>query len=389
MKQYIVRLIKYTPLVLTFFLPPTTSQSAESSITSRTSITTEYNDNIRLTTVSQESDFAVKANAGVRVDIYDEKNNLYFYPRIRASRYSRDHFLDSNDYLIDLSYSQSGKKMLWRTDAGYVKDTALTSEFKNSGLVHVRADRTKWDLKQALNIQVGPRSRLKFDFGITDVGYDAEISSGLVDYRFISANGEFRINMDELNNMGFRLYASKVKAAEISNKISNYGLQISHQMKISQLLSINSALGFRISTSEFNNQIATESNNKNGYVASVTISRNDEYGDQALSVKRSVDPSSIGTLVQRDSLSADYTTEIGPELSTSFGISYSRQQALQTLSTSIDRKYGQFTGRLSWRFSPTWYLWAIYRFQIQKFDEASDSATSNLLGLTIGYNGTW
>jgi hypothetical protein len=104
-------------------------------------------------------------------------------------------------------------------------------------------------------------------------------------------------------------------------------------------------------------------------------------------VSRTVDPSGIGVLVQRDQWQLTREQRFSDLWSGSADVYWVVNQDLQSVAANQDRHYRYATLRLSRVLTRTWRVDAQYSYSWQRYAGEIDHAERNILMLGVHYSG--
>ena len=152
------------------------------------SLKTEYDDNKRLTALPHDNTFGSILGVKGKLGIQTEKTVVDLTPRARFSKYSSEDTdedkLDSNDYFLDLNSLWVTERFLWGLNGKYSRDTSLTSELEDTGLVQTSKKRKKVDFNPTLVYEFNEWTNLQFAIDFTRVEYKDAALVRLIDYDF-------------------------------------------------------------------------------------------------------------------------------------------------------------------------------------------------------------
>lgn len=131
-------------------------------------------------------------------------------------------------------------------------------------------------------------------------------------------------------------------------------------------------------------------------IANLALVYSGQHRHFALSYSRSVSPSSLGQLLEFNSVSMKYDLKLTREWSLNLGADYSQNQAVgqSLLQAGRGRSYYSASAGLAWKFAREWQLSFSYRYRWQRYDSQdvyadgslADERDSNTLMLYLNYN---
>lgn len=339
----------------------------------------EYTDNLQL--IPGYSNWMVGgvANAGVRAQLTDEFGYLRLSPSLRSTRYDSVEPLNGDDQLFDLTWLRRGERSEWRIDGNWTRDTTLTSELAVSGLVQGRKRRVASYIAPSYSYILSARQSIGAGVTYTKVNYKDAALTGLVDYDYINANLNWGYRWSEKTTISSLLFASRMEAQKVDNRLESSGAQVRLTTSFSERWSGAFSVGGRHTEGS-----TLPSGGVQGWLAEASMNRKDEYGSWGGAISRTIDPSGVGTLVQRDQLVLTRDQALSPMWRLGLSASFIENKDVQTL-VAVNRRYRNGAMRLSRVVTPDWYLDLVYSYDWQKYAEQSGEAERNVILLGIRY----
>jgi len=342
----------------------------------------EYSDNLQLIPGHSQGIVGGVMNAGMRLKRADERGSLTVAPSLRATRYDSTEPLDSNDQDITGAWSRRGELGEWRMDAEWTRDTTLTSELEVSGLVQTRKRRLQRYLAPSFSYAVSPRSTLTVDAAYTAVAYGDAQFTGLVNYKYASTDLNWAYQWSEKTTVTGTIYGTRLKVAQLDSRTDTTGVQARLDSALSERWDGELSAGVR--RSDGSGLAATVGK---GWLMDISATRKDEVGQWRLGVSRTVDPSGIGVLVQRDQWQVTREQQLNDWWRGSAGVYWVINKDLQSVAANQDRHYRYATLRLSRVLTRTWRVDAQYSYAWQRYAGEIDHAERNIFMLGIHYSG--
>lgn len=360
-QQPSINLGKYTAALLLICLPPDVI-AIEWLAKSEVSLKAEYNDNKRLTTLPHDSTLGSILGIKGRLGILTENTEMDLTPRARFSKYSRDDTgedsLDSNDYFLDLNSVWATERMLWGLNGKYSRDTSLTSELEDTGLVQTRKRREKVDLDPTLVYELNEWTNLQFAIDFALVEYKNAALTGLVDYSFKTVNITLLRETGEREKLNISLSASRFEAVDINSLSDHFGLVAVYKRNLAN--SLDTEIKFGLRRSEFKtNQI----NKDNGVTFKLGVTKKHEYTNWKSELSRLIKPSGFGSVLQKDRFSVNATQFLTDTLRAFVSVSALKNKELESIAANINRVYKQFEVQLHWQLTEKWSMRSSYRYR--------------------------
>lgn len=342
----------------------------------------EYNDNILLIPSVRDQVTGGVARAGLRVQRSDELGFFRVSPTLRATRYDSAEPLDSNDQFVDATWVRRGELGRWRVDANWSRDTTLTSELEITGLVQTRKRRMAYYVAPSYTYALSPRNTLGWNLAYSSAEYENALFTGLVDYTFINGGLSWGYSWSEQTVISVAALASRMEAEKINNTLDSTGVQIQMDTNITERWGATLSGGFR--HSESNRRGAGGSSD--GWLANASMNRKDEYGLWRVGLSRTVDPSGIGTLVQRDQLSLARDQALSPYWHLNARVHLASVEDVQRLGVRINRDYRSGSLKLSRVITPGWAIEMIYSYDWQQYARQTTEAERNIVMVGLRYD---
>ena len=341
----------------------------------------EYNDNILLIPNQRNGVMGGMVNAGVRLQRSEELGFLRLAPSLRSTRYDTSEPLDSNDQLIDATWSRRSELGQWRVDANWTRDTTLTSELEITGLVQSRKRRVAYYVAPSYKYAVTPRNLVGVDLVYTSAKYEDADFTGLVDYTYVRSAANWGYQWSERTVVSGILTASRMEAEQINNTVDSTGAQLQLNTNFSERWDGTFSAGLRHSKPT---RAGTASSK--GWLADARMNRKDDYGAWRIGLSRTVDPSGIGTLVQRDQLTLAREQALSPLWHLSASVYVASNQDVQTVGLSTNRDYRNSLLKLSRLLTPAWSTELSYSYDWQQYTGQTGEAERNIIMLGVRYD---
>ena len=344
----------------------------------------EFNDNRRLTLEPHESMWGTIVEGGVNVGAMSPRVELALSPLLRFSDYSGGENITYNDQFLNGALKIKNEKALWTLSGNYTRDTTIVSELEDSGLVQFDNRRESYDLKPSWTRAISSRINVGLSLSYRDVSYEDGLEIGLFDYTVRSLSGDIGFAVSEKRQVGFAVFGSTFDVVDIDYVSDSYGVQLSITSNLSERIQTNITGSLRYS--DITTAVIGDEFDR-GWLFDAQLTSRLERGDLTVNLSRSIDPSGLGTEVQRDRLRLSLHRSVWQRVSGTMALIAMHQEDIRENATTRARDYGRVSGDLQWRFVPLWSLRAGYVFTIQRFENADSEAKSNSVYIQLEYTG--
>jgi hypothetical protein len=114
-----------------------------------------------------------------------------------------------------------------------------------------------------------------------------------------------------------------------------------------------------------------------GFVFSGELEQRAELSRLDGLISHDITPSGSGQVTETDQIRIRWHRQIGPQLFFLFRALLLDTKVLEGSDPGIDRRYYDIEPRIEWRWLEDWSITGSYRYRRQKFDAATDAASSN------------
>ena len=306
-------------------------------------------------------------------------------PNVSLARYSSMSELDNEVAAINMSSRHNGENYNASLFLNWKKDTTLTSEFDDTGLTQVRKDRELRGIHPSINYDITERVAINLGFDYTDVAYRDAQSVGLVGYKYKLVKGTMNIRLRERQSISTSIYGSQLNAPEIDNVVTDLGLQASYQNTFYPKTYGLFTVGMHQVDSETKQGGLKDQSIKNGFLGEISISQNRDILSWKMSLKRTVEPSGTGLLLQDDKFEIDYSRRFTHFFTGKVSGLYLQNHSIQASEEFDSRRYCRLTARVIWRALRRWELSMQYGYKWQEYSSAQNGVDSNEVGFSVSY----
>jgi hypothetical protein len=371
-------------------LGPVRAPAAEWTVEPLVNLTYEVNDNRALTTGPHDTVHGFMADVSAKGVLRSETSEWSLTPRYFGSRYRGDEAndFDADDGYLDGRYLWNGPRDQFSIAANGARNTTLTTEASDVGLVDVRVPRDAWGVRPSWQHRLNEVTSTRIGASHDRVAYEDGGSNRLVDYVYQTADISLLHDWTPRWRLGATLYAAHLDASEINSESDNRGLMFSAEYRYSEATSLGARGGYRRTDFEVRGApgVAREGHD-NGGVAGLTFRHEGERTRVDADVDHSVNSSGFGFLVKTLQLKLGITDRITARTSLIGDVLAFRNRAVDDRVTSDDRDYYRITGGVAYRVTPWWSLRGTLSYTRQEFVNASQAANAHAAFLTLSYSG--
>jgi hypothetical protein len=355
---------------------------AEWQIAPTASVFTDYTDNPRLVSDHEIATTGRVGELSAIVQRRTEVSELSLTPRLRSSRYSEDDALGSDDSYLDASWQLATERTRWGVNAGYVRDTTLTSELQLTGLV--QSNRRH----EGINVSGGPmfsfsdRASAGLQAFWFDNHYTDALSVGLFDYgyRGLSLSSSYAgsdQSVFTLKLQGGALHVPIIPSADKEDASARLGWKY----QTSALWSIDVSAGPSF--------VKSKTSSDRGAVYEFGASRQGERWTFTASAGRDLTPTGRGSVTQSDQVSLALDSRLTERLSAHIQVAANRNRDLlhESVAAADQVSYGRVEARVNWQFAERWQLSFAVSGSTLKYESSPERPESYRTYVGLVWNG--
>lgn len=345
---------------------------------------TSYADNPRLLTNGGTSTSGGIGELKASLRRLTETSELTLRPRFTSARYSDDESLDSDDQFINGGYRWVGQRSEWNMDAGWTRDTTLTSELGSTGLVESNRRHEAGTFSVSPKVMFTERVSGGVQMYLVDNRYIDADSTGLVDYRYRALSVFSMVTLTDagstlsLTAQGGSLTTEGLFATETRDGTLKLGWSFKPALLWSASLSAGPSI------------VETDVASDTGFVFDGEIKRQGDRWSLTANAGRSQSPTGRGVLTRRDEARLTFSRNLTERLSANVIARWSQSEDLvpqqgRTVLYQVD--YASLGLGANWRLSRDWSL-ALQLFgNTQDYELATERANGYRASLSIVWNG--
>jgi hypothetical protein len=351
--------------------------AAEWSAEPRVIVGVDTDTNRRLDVDSEDSQ-SVRIGFAVALAYASPDRRLELRPRLDIARFDgSDQELDSNDYGLAVGLQQTGER--WQFDASLngARDSTLTTELTDTGLIDGRTRRQAISGNLAASYAIAQRAGAQLNLGYSDVDFDRADGTGLTPYGYTSFAAGFVWQMSERTELVAQVFGGRLDVPDANLTTDNAGARAIVQVRVSERLRFDASVGAsRVESGERSDQ---------SQVFSASAAWNDELTEVTLSLARNVEPSARGRLVDADSVNLDFRRRLAERLTVGVSGSYARREDLLFGLFPEEREYYNYNALATWSVSPTLRIDAVVGRVRQSFNLIERQATGERASVSLAW----
>lgn len=384
-----------------------TALGAEWEIEPAVSLRTEYNDNLRLTLAPHDPVTLSRLSPQIALRRKTEISDVGLHGLVNLNRYWDEPSLNSTDYIFNLNASLLSERSQLTLNAGYVRDSTLASQLAETGVLTARTQRGSTRVNPQWSWSVSPLSSVGVSYSFADVGYAADQSIGLTDYRNqdISIWGSHKLGDRDALQLGasYSQYETRPAAYESDT----LGITLSYTRDFSESTKLSGQIGARRTKSS--RQALTQvfvptfipglfqvvlvpqqiDSKDSGALFSISLdSKSSARTTLRGRISRELIPSGSRSLIETDRISAGISHGFTERTNLSVDASAYRSRFTDEAFTGGNRRYYALEALLSSRLDEHWSVSAGYRYARQKYEGANATADGNVIFLSARYDWT-
>ncbi len=335
-----------------------------------------FDNNFLLRTSGAQSESAVVILPSISMARRTEISHASIDARAELWRFPGNSNLDTNDAYLDFSTGKRGERSQWQIDAGYVRNTSITSELADSGRVDIRRRRVSSNLAPSWSYLPSERARLSLNLRYDNVDFE-DAATEFYDYTYLVGSASWLYQLDQRNQIQVLLSHSRYEVNSLGLVSKTNGLQAGLVHNFTPLLTGTALIGLRRTD---NNGVSD-----NGALALISVEHKGRRLKLGASLSRDVMPSSLGQLNQSDRIRLDAAWRFnelrwiqvvllaGRNLNTGIG---TRANDRNFVDLAINGYH--YVGR-------HWRMIASYRYRQHEYLVSGASARSSRISLGVQY----
>ena len=384
-----------------------TALAAEWAIEPAVALHTEYNDNLRLTLAPHDPVTLSRLSPQIALRKKTEISDVALHGLVNLNRYWDEPSLNSTDYISNLNASLLSERSQLTLNAGYVRDSTLASQLTETGVLTARTQRASTRVNPQWSWSVSPVSAIGLSYSFADVGYAANQSIGLTDYRNqdVSIWGSHKLGeRDELQlGASYSQYETRPAAYESDT----LGVTLSYSRDFSESTKLTGQIGARRTNSTrqaltqvfiptfipglFQVVLVPQQIDSTDSGPLFNLAINSKWSARTTwrgRISRELIPSGSRSLVESDRISAGISHGFTERTNLNVNASAYRTRFADAAFARSNSRYYALEALLSSRLDEHWSVSAGYRYARQKYEGANAAADANVIFLSARYDWT-
>jgi len=361
----------------------------------------EYNDNILLTTLPHNAVWGSILTPSLTLSRSSEVSQTSASARLNFNRYAGESGLDRNDQYFALSSNLKTERNIWAGNASYTRDSTLTSELNQTGIVQSRTQRNLLTLAPTWTRMLSERNSLKLGYEYDQASYDGS-SVGLINYSNQSAQASWLYQLSGSDLLNMTASYSRFQTADGNYKANTIGVQAGLTYSFSETLKGSILAGVSRTQSNINSPARivviipgvfyilvppqTISTTDVVPVLSASLEKQFETTTINASVSRELNPTGNGSLAETDRFGLGASHKFSETLSGSVNGAAYRSRYIGNAVTSANSRYYELALNLNWRMSEQWVLDSGYRYARVEYQASSLVPVSNMVYASVRYD---
>jgi hypothetical protein len=380
------------PAFLALLFASQTVLGAQWSVDSGLQLSAMHDDNLYLETAPHSSVWGHTLSPRLSFSRREQNNSLDLGGRVIFNRYSDDKYRDTNVRILTLGSGYKTQNDDLSLKANLRRDTTMTTVEEATdetdidvNLVSVEVKRRRYDIRPSWSRVLSERLTLDLNYRLRRVAYDNTGNNTLVDYQQHGVEIGVGGRATERDRISAIVLSSHYEAEETGGVDSqDYGARVNWHHEFSETLSSDASVGARTTSSKTGGQ---DTNSTGLLLNAGLVKRYSELTSYRVSVRRSVQPSGGGRVVQSDQLYIRFSRTLSPVMTANLRGVVFRNESLEQSSSTLDRTYYSLEPGLRWSLGRRWACDASYRYRSQKYKDSSQRAESNAVFIAANY--TW
>ncbi len=336
-----------------------------------------YDDNIAFTYYHPEKDFFAIVSPFFYLNYKSKRTSCYSKFGLDVYKYAKytnlnttnQHYEIKGDYLLKERWQIYGQVY-------FIKDTTLQSELQETGIVHVREDRKRYNISLGTTYSLSELSKLTFDITGSRTEYEWKY---YVDYNLLSVSTIFQHQMKTQRDVLMsKIYYTNIDSD--TSKVNNNGILIGWQHLFSENTNFTTFLGLRYTTMDYylyyqrivvNPSIwppfevivekRKQTDKEWNYLVDVSFQKKGERIFYSLNGNHDLIYSSFGEAVNRTRISGRFSYKWSPRwilsLFSSYHITSSKGRVYKE-----DNRFFSFRSNLRYLLKDNWFLEFSYSY---------------------------
>lgn len=363
---------------------PGAGHAAEWSVDPAVALALGYESNPGLTTAPHKGTSEGVLIPGVSVRRLTETSGVNVGLLGRGTYYTTSEYQDTSEAQIALSsFAQTTERTRLGLDAVSRWDSLFESAVLGSGtgniqdvdigLVTTKVRREWLEATPSVSYALTERSSVFLQYRLTDVRFGDVGTSGLVDYQQNYLSGTYSYKLTPTDNLDLVVLGTQYRPSEGTDTDTVEALAgISHAFSATANAALHAGVGKATDTLPDGSQVDTSI-----FVLEARGSERSELSRLEAVISRDVQPSGSGQAVSTDQVRLDWNRNLSETMESVLRSTVFRNKSLRGADPTVDRLYAEAAAGVDWTLAPDWSVGVRYQYRYQKYDLATNSASSN------------
>jgi hypothetical protein len=308
-----------------------------------------------------------------------EDSELVLAPRLRFVRYDGAADFNTDEQYLDLTYARTRERYGLQLAAGLARDTTLTSELEDTGLIDVRKRHELNSLSASWTLNPDAVDQVGAQIAYQRNTYRDAALVGLVDYDYTAGSLSYSRAFSERTRGGLQLTAGRLDVPIPGLDSRNDAVRLTLESALSDRTSLSLAAGV--------DRTHARDRDDEGPVYRAEIKRSGELAEWRIGAERSAMPSGSGVLVRRTEFGVTYDRRLSMRAGLAFDLRQIGNQNLRVGTVREDRTYRRASISVRWQATPSWSLFASAAAVLDR-EDASASAQNGADDTAHGFDAT-
>jgi hypothetical protein len=274
-----------------------------------------------------------------------------FEPEVRALRYAHNREADRNDAFARFDIALNNERRRWSFGGNYARDSTLTSEFENSGLLGLNQEQVQRSFDTSWSRVMSSRGSVNFSAVVANTAYADSAASPLVDYGYRTVQAGYTLNTAPRSSWQFGISRSDLDGTSPGENLTNTALHATWSHVFSGRLHGE----FGLSAFDVG---ATGSNLDRHLTTGMSFALTREWPRWTFrsSGGRDIRPEGRATFAREDAVTLEASRRFRDRLSITTSLRGARFAAAGLLADFFDRRYSQTGVAANWQMTQRWVL---------------------------------
>jgi hypothetical protein len=345
-----------------------------------------YEDNVRLSTVDQQSSFGGFAEVYGVAARRTEVSELTFRGVLTSTYYGSITELNSTDGAIEADFAYRMPRTTFGLESSFVYDSTLTSEEETTGIVQVNKRRSLFQIAPAIQYATTERSRIGAGIDFQDVSYEDVDEILLSNYRFGRANINAEYDLTERAVLVGRVFYERYDSDDESNSSTAWGGDAGVRYELSDRTRLAGFAGARSVDADDAPGFETDDGGGTGPIFSFLAERDYGPGLARITLDRSLVPSGRGTLLDTTRAALSLSVPVTERATARLDAIGVRNRNPGGETNFNDRDYFSIQPGLRWQLGEATWLDLSYRYRWQDREIQDSDAQSNAVFFGFGHD---